>query len=108
MKYVMFYGGMSAGHNERPLTEAERNMTPEERMAQTMQVFPRHKARVEEFIAAGKIIGIGTFEDPMANGSMGIFVSREAVDEFMAGDPFMLEGLVRSWRILQWNDSVLP
>jgi uncharacterized protein YciI len=108
MKYVMFYGGMSAGHNVRALSEAEQKMTPEERMAQTMQVYPRHKARVDEFVAAGKIVAIGTFENPMANGSMGIFSSKEAVEEFMAGDPFMLEGLVRSWRLLEWNDSVLP
>lgn len=108
MKYVMFYGGMSAGHNDRPLSDAERTMTPEERMAVTMQVYPRHKARVDEYVAAGRIVGIGTFAEPMANGSMGIFATREDADEFMAGDPFLLEGLVRSWRLLEWNDSVLP
>jgi len=35
---------------------------------------------------------------------MAIFRTREAAEEFVAGDPFVLNGVVRSHVIREWND----
>jgi uncharacterized protein YciI len=73
-------------------------------MDQVMAVYPRHKAVVDAFIAKGDVIGIGPFAD---RGNMAIFRSREAAESFAHQDPFILEGLVRSFVIRDWNDSML-
>lgn len=73
-------------------------------MEQIMAVYPRHKAVVDEFVATGQVIGIGPFAD---RGNMAIFRSRAAAEQFAARDPFILEGLVKSFVIRDWNDSLL-
>jgi hypothetical protein len=35
---------------------------------------------------------------------MGIFTSRQATEEFVIGDPFVLHGVVCSWWIRQWDE----
>ena len=56
--------------------------------------FPAHSARIEEFRARGDLVGIGTFGDPQTQGSMAIFRTREAAEEFAREDPFVLHGVV--------------
>ena len=67
--------------------------------------FPAHKARLDEFHARGELLMVGTFADPQAQGSMSIFRTRQAAEEFVAGDPFVRNGVVRSWEIRQWNET---
>lgn len=74
-------------------------------MEQVMAVYPRHKAVVDQFIARGVVIGIGPFAD---RGNMAIFRSRADAEEFVKLDPFILEGLVKSFVIRDWNDPLLP
>ena len=69
-----------------------------------MAVYPRHKIVVEKFKARGDVIGIGPFAD---RGNMAIFRSREAAEAFVKEDPFILEGLVKSFAIRDWNDTML-
>ena len=38
---------------------------------------------------------------------MAIFRSREAAEAFVKEDPFILEGLVKSYVIRDWNDTML-
>ena len=73
-------------------------------MAEIMAVYPRHKAVVDRFVARGDVIGIGPFAE---GGNMAIFRSREAAEEFVNQDPFVLEGLVKSYAIRDWNDRML-
>jgi len=73
-------------------------------MEQIMQVFPRHKLVVDQFVANGDVIGIGPFAD---RGNMAIFRTREAAEQFVKIDPFVLEGLVRSYAIRDWKDTML-
>jgi uncharacterized protein YciI len=70
-----------------------------------MSVYPRHKIVVEEMSARGLVLGIGPFSD---RGNMGIFKTREAAEEFIRRDPFNLEGLVKSYSVREWNDTMLP
>jgi len=70
--------------------------------------FPAHKARLDEFHARGDILMVGTFGDPQEQGSMAIFPTREAAEAFVAGDPFVLEGVVRRHEIREWNEILTP
>ena len=67
-------------------------------------VYPRHKAVVDAFVAKGEVIGIGPFADL---GNMAIFRTREAAEAFSKQDQFILEGVVKSVVIREWNDSML-
>ena len=73
-------------------------------METIMSVYPRHKAIVDKYIAKGEVIGIGTFAD---KGNMAIFRTRAAAEQFVSEDPFILEGLVKSFVIRDWNDAML-
>ena len=70
-----------------------------------MAVYPRHKIIVEKYVAQGDVIGIGPFTD---RGTLAIFKTREAAEQCVKEDPFILEGLVKSFVIRDWNDSMLP
>jgi uncharacterized protein YciI len=74
-------------------------------MEAIMAVYPRHKIVVEAFIARGDVIGIGPFKD--AGGNLAIFRSREAAEAFVKQDPFILEGLIASYEIREWADTML-
>ena len=86
MKYVLFYESADDVASKVP------------------QHFPAHRERFEEFRARGSLLMIGAFGDPQDEGSMAIFTTREAAEEFARGDPFVLNGVVRNWRVLEWNE----
>ena len=74
-------------------------------MESIMSVYPRHKKIVDKYLQRGDIIGIGSFAD---RGNMAIFKTRAAAEQFVTEDPFILEGLLKSFVIRDWNDSLLP
>jgi len=88
MKYVLFY------------TSAE-NVA-----AKAGLVFAAHKAYYEQFLARGVLLLLGTFEDAQADGSMAVFTTREAAEEFAAADPFVLNGVVTGYQIKGWNEAI--
>jgi uncharacterized protein YciI len=65
--------------------------------------FPAHGERLNHFRGRGDLLEVGTFGDPQAEGSMAIFGSREAAEEFAREDPFVLNGVVRSWQVREWD-----
>jgi uncharacterized protein len=65
--------------------------------------FPAHRARLDEFHARGVLLMAGPFANP-ADGALGVFTSREAAEEFIEGDPFVVNGVVGKWRLLEWNE----
>ena len=85
MKYVLFYESA-----EDVLTKAPAH-------------YEAHVARLGEFQARGDLLFVGPFGDPQEQGSMSIFTSREAAEEFVAGDPFVLNGVVAGWEIRDWD-----
>ena len=72
-----------------------------------MSVYPRHKKVVDKFIQHGDVIGIGPFTDSL-RGNMAIFQTRSAAEQFVKEDPFILEGLIKSFVIRDWNDDMIP
>jgi uncharacterized protein len=51
---------------------------------------------------------VAVFADALADGAMCVFRTREGAEEFARGDPFVLGGVVRRWRIVEWNESQEP
>ena len=70
--------------------------------------FAEHSARGQEFHDRGSLIAYGPFGNPQEEGSMAVFTTRDAAEEFVDGDPFVLHGVVRSWTIREWNEAFLP
>lgn len=86
MKYVLFYESAGA---------------PADLI---QQHFPAHRARWHEFHQAGSLLLIGPFTD---GGAMSVFSSRAAAEEFAAGDPFVLHGVIGNWHIREWSEALL-
>jgi uncharacterized protein YciI len=80
----------------------------EDVMSRAPEHFPAHSKRIGEFHARGDILMVGTFGDPQRQGSMAIFPTREAAEEFVAGDPFVLNGVVRRHELREWNEVLAP
>ena len=83
-----------------------------ESAANVLENAPKHFAadseRLYEFHGRGTLLMVGTFGDPQEQGSMAIFTSREAAEEFVSGDPFVLNGVVRGSEIRAWNEVLAP
>ena len=90
MKYVLFYESADDVLSKAPAH------------------FPAHKARLDDFHARGDLLMVGTFGHPQEEGSMAIFTTREAAEEFVREDPFVLNGVVRDWYIREWDEVLAP
>lgn len=66
--------------------------------------FPAHKARLDEFHDRGELLLVGPFGNPQEEGSMAVFTTRPAAEEFAKGDPFVIHGVVARWYIREWNE----
>ena len=86
MKYVLFYESANDVMSKAPLHSLA------------------HRARVDEFHVRGTLILVGTFANPQEEGSMAVFTTREAAEEFVSGDPFVLNGVIRNWYLREWNE----
>ena len=85
MKVVMFYEIAADG-----MPKAQANIK-------------EHRARLNDFHARGVLLMAGPFANP-AEGAMGVFTSRAAAEEFIQGDPFVINGVVAKWSLREWNE----
>jgi uncharacterized protein YciI len=74
-------------------------------LEQLRSVFPAHQARWGIFRDQGTLLLIGPFAN--REGALAVFTTQEAAEEFAATDPFVLNGLVASWRITGWHEALL-
>jgi uncharacterized protein len=72
------------------------------------QHFPAHREHVELFHRRGELLLVGTFAETQHDGSMSVFRTRAAAEEFVAGDPFVLQGVVRAWQLREWHEILAP
>jgi uncharacterized protein YciI len=70
--------------------------------------FPAHRERLDEFHARGSLLMSGTFGNPQEEGSMAVFTTRDAAEEFATEDPFVVNGVVRHWHVREWNEVLDP
>jgi uncharacterized protein YciI len=66
------------------------------------EVYPQHRVYLHAFAVGGELMLIGTLEEPLANGSMAVFRTREAAERFCREDPFVLEGIADP-EVLDWD-----
>jgi uncharacterized protein len=71
-------------------------------LSKVMVHYPTHRARLDEFHARGVLLAAGPLGNPPED-AMAIFTTREAAEEFIKGDPFIINGLVSKWRLVEWN-----
>lgn len=90
MKYVLFYESA-----DDVLTRAPAH-------------FDAHSTRGNEFHERGSLLMYGPFGNPQQEGSMSVFTTREAAEEFAVGDPFVLNGVVRNWFVREWDEVFVP
>jgi uncharacterized protein len=64
-----------------------------------------HRTWWNQFLDDGTLLMVGPFANPK-DGAMAVFKTREAAEAFAAGDPFVLNGVVRSWRIAEWLEAI--
>jgi hypothetical protein len=65
--------------------------------------FAAHVEFFQRYVAAGTLERVGTWSDPR-EGAMCIFTTREAAEEFAAGDPFVTNGVVSRWTLREWDE----
>jgi len=89
MKYLMFYDMAAEG-----LSKARANL-------------PAHQHRLQEFHRQGTLLMAGPYGTPPM-GALGIFTTRAAAEEFVAGDPFVINGVVGKYMIHEWSEALAP
>lgn len=88
MKYVLLYESADDVASQAPLHAAA------------------HREHWHPFRERGELLLIGPFGDPQSQGAMAVFRTREAAEEFARGDPFVVNGVVRSWEVREWDEAV--
>ena len=88
MKVVMFYEVAQDG-----IAKAQAN-------------FAGHRARLDEFHARRVLLMAGPYAN-LAEGAMGVFTGRKAAEEFIQGDPFVINGVVGKWSLREWNEVLV-
>ncbi|HLH62355.1 MAG TPA: YciI family protein [Ktedonobacteraceae bacterium] len=73
-------------------------------LARAPELIAAHIARSKELHARGTLLMSGAFLDnpQEALSTMGILTTREAAEEYIKGDPFVLNGMVKTWYIREW------
>ena len=90
MKYVLLYESAGDVAEKAPTHQAA------------------HNAYWRPFQERGELLLIGPFGDPQSQGAMSVFTTREAAEEFARNDPFVVNGVVRSWEVREWDEAVDP
>jgi uncharacterized protein len=72
-------------------------------LAKAMANFQAHRSRLDEFHSRGVLLMAGPLGNP-PEGAIGVFTSKESAEEFIEHDPFVLNGVVSTWRIVEWNE----
>jgi uncharacterized protein len=67
-----------------------------------------HVARLHEFHARGVLLMAGPMHEPMNGDSLAVFTTREAAEEFVRDDPFVLNGVVATWDLRPWDEALAP
>jgi len=61
-----------------------------------------HLSKAREAFERNELVLAGAFAEP-ADGAMIVFRDQASAESFAKSDPYVLNGLVKSWRIRKWN-----
>lgn len=77
-------------------------------LAKAPDMIAAHIARSEELHARGTLLMAGAFlnnpQEPLS--AMAIHTTYEAAEEYAKGDPFVQNGMVRTWYIRKWANML--
>jgi uncharacterized protein YciI len=77
-------------------------------LAREPEKIAAHLARSKELHARGTLLIGGAFldnpDEPLS--TMAIHTTREAAEEYIKGDPFVLNGQVKAWSIREWANML--
>jgi hypothetical protein len=63
-----------------------------------------HLALVREYVDRGELVLGGAFADPVDGAAIAFKVEDKAtIEEFVAKDPYVVNGIVTEWRIREWT-----
>ncbi len=74
-------------------------------LAKVPALYEGHAKRLQEFHARGVLHMAGPYGQPPL-GALAVFSSEAAAREFIAEDPFVLQGVVARWQLQQWNEAL--
>jgi uncharacterized protein YciI/uncharacterized protein YndB with AHSA1/START domain len=77
--------------------------TTPEALPKAREHLPAHRDRLDQFQARGTLLMAGPVMDGTGR-AFGVFTSREAAEEFIAGDPFIVHQIVARWTVADWNE----
>lgn len=80
--------------------------TTPEGLAKAGQHIAAHRDRLDQFNARGTLLLAGPLLDASGR-AFGVFTSRAAAEDFIAGDPFVVHGVVARWSVVDWNEVLL-
>jgi uncharacterized protein YciI len=90
VKYVLFYESADGLAEKAPLhIEAHREHWP-------------------PYLERGELLMIGPFGEAQEQGAMSVFTTRGAAEDFARNDPFVLNGVVSSWEVREWDEAIDP
>ena len=69
---------------------------------------PAHREHYRAFADRGDLLMIGPMAEPVDGDAMAVFTTREAAEEFVSGDPFVVHGVVAEWAVRPWNEILQP
>jgi len=76
--------------------------TPEG-LAKARDHLAAHRDRLDRFHARGTLLMAGPLLDPSGR-ALGVFTTREAAEEFIRDDPFVIHGVIARWTVVAWNE----
>jgi len=71
------------------------------------EYMPAHLEYLYRFHERGVLLLIGPLHEPSNGDALGVFSSREAAEEFVAGDPFVVHG-VKTYKLRAWQEVLMP
>jgi uncharacterized protein YciI len=80
--------------------------TAAEGLAKAASNYPAHKARLDEFAQRGELLMVGPWANP-AEGALAVFKTRQAAEEFVKEDPFVLNGVVSGVTLKDWQEILV-
>ena len=67
--------------------------------------YAAHVERLNDFHSRGVLLMAGPYGNPPV-GALGVFISREAAEEFVKEDPFILNNVVDRHTFHDWNEAL--
>lgn len=68
-------------------------------------LYEGHSKRLHDFHTRGVLHMAGPYGQPPL-GALAVFSSEAAAREFIAGDPFVLQGVVARWQLQPWDEAL--